>query len=510
MNPPDFIRRRGAKTRALIALGAGASSVLAFAPFSLFPFALLGPALLFLLWLDSDPRRAFREGWLYGVGLFGVGVLWMHISIDQFGGIGTFFPIALTLLFTIVMALYYGLVGWLAQRLGSRSGGVRRLLLVFVPLWLLVEWLRGWFLTGFPWLALGYSQIDTPLRGYAPLLGVYGVSLAVLFSAALALLLANRRNRLFAVTALILLWAGGWGLAQRHWTESAGAPLRVSLIQGNIPQAQKWRQEQLAPTIELYVRLTRANWRSDLIIWPETAVPALLHQVDGLLLQPLGREARAYGSQVLLGIPVWEKQGGRFYNAMVTLGAGEGAYYKRHLVPFGEFMPLSELLQPLVKWLAIPMSDFSAGEDARPLLRLAGYPAGLSICYEDAFGEEVMQALPEAAFLVNASNDAWFGDSIALPQHLEIARMRALETGRYLLRVTNTGITALIGPGGELRAVAQPFRQEVLTGEILPLTGLTPYAVVGNWAVVLSALVLLGWGLWSGRKDRVSETLKVS
>jgi apolipoprotein N-acyltransferase len=510
VNPPDFIRRRGAKTRSLIALGAGASSVLAFAPFSLFPFALTGPALLFLLWLDSDPRRAFWEGWLYGVGLFGGGVFWMHISIDQFGGIGTFFPIALTLLFTVVMALYYGLVGWLGQRLATRSGGVRRLLLVFVPLWLLLEWLRGWFLTGFPWLALGYSQIDTPLRGYAPLLGVHGVSLAVLLSSALVLLLTDVRRRFAALTALVILWAGGWGLAHWHWTESAGAPLRVSLIQGGIPQEQKWRPERLAPTLELYVRLTRANWRSNLIIWPETAVPALLHQVDGVLLQPLAREAREHGSQLLLGIPVWEKQGERFYNAMVARGTDEGAYYKRHLVPFGEFMPLREWLQPLVELLAIPMSNFSAGEDTRPLLRLAGYPAGVSICYEDAFGEEVIQALPEAAFLVNASNDAWFGDSIALPQHLEIARMRALESGRYLLRVTNTGITALIGPGGELPAVAPPFRQAVLTGEILPLAGLTPYAVVGNWAVVLSALVLLGWGLLPGRKDRIPESLKVS
>lgn len=500
----------GDKTRSLIALGAGASSVLAFAPFSLFLFALLGPAVLFLLWLDSNPRRAFREGWLYGVGLFGVGVFWMHISIDQFGGIGTFFPVVLTLLFTVIMALYYGTVGWLAQRLGIRLGGAPRLLLVFTPLWLLIEWLRGWFLTGFPWLALGYSQIDSPLRGYAPLLGVYGVSLAVLFSAALVLLLVADRRRLPAVSALVLLWGGGWGLAQWQWTESAGEPLQVSLIQGNIPQEQKWRPDQFAPTLALYLDLTRANWQSDLVVWPETAVPALLHRVEGSVLQSLAREAREHGSQVLLGIPVWQKQGGRFYNAMVTRGSDQGAYYKRHLVPFGEYMPLRALLQPLVELLAIPMSNFSAGEDARPVLRLAGYPAGISICYEDAFGEEVIQALPEAAFLVNASNDAWFGDSIALPQHLEIARMRALETGRYLLRVTNTGITALIGPEGDLQAVAQPFRQEVLTGEIKPKTGLTPYAAMGNGAVVLLALVLLGLGVLAGRGDRIPESLKAS
>jgi apolipoprotein N-acyltransferase len=489
-------------TRSLIPFGAGAATVLAFAPFHLFPLALLGPAVLFYLWLDSSPKRAFLDGWLFGLGLLGFGVFWMHISIDQFGNIGTALAIALTLLFVAVMSLYYGLAGWLGQRLGRRLGQGSRLLL-FVSLWVLIEWVRGWFLSGFPWLALGYSQADTPLKGFAPLLGVYGVSLTVAISAALLLLLFlanNRRRRVVAVSSLLLLWLAGWGLGGLQWTEPDGEQLSVVLIQGNIPQEQKWKIEQLRPTLDLYVDHTLANWDSDLVIWPETAMPAFRHQLEEDVIGPLSRVAREQQTQLLVGVPVWEQEQRRSYNAMLAMGINEGVYYKRHLVPFGEFMPMRWLLEPLVEVLQIPMSDFASGNDEKPLLTLAGHAAGVSICYEDAFGEEVIQALPEAAFLVNASNDAWFGDSLAPPQHLQIARMRALETGRFLLRSTNTGISAIIGPDGALLDYSPAFQEHVLKGEIQPLTGMTPYARVGNWAVVLLALSLLagGWLLSIG------------
>jgi apolipoprotein N-acyltransferase len=489
--------------------GAGAASVLAFAPFHIFPFALLGPAVLFYLWLDSNPKRAFVDGWLFGLGLLGFGVFWMHISIDQFGNVGTGLAIALTLLFVASMSLYYGLAGWLGQRLGRRLGQGPRLLL-FVSIWVLIEWVRGWFLTGFPWLALGYSQADTPLKGFAPLLGVYGISLMVAISAALLVVLflsKSGRRRLITVSSLVLLWFAGWGLGGLQWTEPVGERLSVALIQGNIPQEQKWKIEQLTPTLDLYIDHTLANWDKDLIIWPETAMPAFRHQLEEDVIRPLSEVARGQQSQLLIGIPVWEREQRRSFNAMLALGVNEGAYYKRHLVPFGEFMPMRWLLEPLVDVLQIPMSDFASGNDKKPLLTLAGYPAGISICYEDAFGEEVIEALPEAAFLVNASNDAWFGDSLAPPQHLQIARMRALETGRFMLRSTNTGISAIIQPDGELQGYSPAFRMHVLEGEIQPLTGMTPYARIGNWAVVLLSLLLLGGGLVLGwKKPEPSQT----
>jgi apolipoprotein N-acyltransferase len=486
--------------RPLAALLAGGLSVLAFAPFSVFVSALFGPLLLFLFWLRASPGQAFVQGWCYGFGLLSVGVFWMHISIDQFGNIGTPGAIALTLLFVAAMALYYGLVGWLAVRLGGRVHQGLRLLLLFPALWVLGEWLRGWFLSGFPWLSLGYSQIDSPLAGYAPVLGVYGVSLAVVMLAGFLALAFTARGwrRLGAVAAVLLVGVTGQVLSGLEWTRSQGDPLRVSLIQGNVAQHEKWRRENLLPTLGLYTGLTGGEWESDLIIWPETAIPSFAHLVEESLLQPLSVEAVQRGSQLLVGVPVWEE--GRYYNAMLSLGVQREAYHKRHLVPFGEFMPFKGLLAPLLTWMNVPMSDFSAGEGKPPLLTLAGYPAGISICYEDAFGDEVAEALPQAAFLINASNDAWFGDSLAPHQHLEIARMRALETGRYLLRSTNTGVSAVIDPRGRILGQSPAFEQHVLRQEIRPMAGLTPYGYAGNGSLVLLCLASLGLSLLPGRR----------
>ncbi len=479
--------------RGSIAIAAGLLTLLAFAPFGLFLFALIGPGILFYLWLDTTPRQAFRDGWLFALGLFGAGVSWLQISIDQFGNVGSLVALLITALFISVVAIYYGAAGWLVQRLSlGRSRGVK-LLLVYPSIWLLLEWLRGWLLTGFPWLALGYSQSDTPLKGFAPVLGVYGVSFMLLLSAALLLfaLLTDGRRRLVAISAASLLWISGWVLDRQEWTYPVGEPLQVSLIQGNIDQEKKWQRDQLDPTIKLYSELTLASLESDLVIWPETAIPAFLYRMDEEVLAPLAAALAEHGGELLVGVPLWDSERRFYFNAMVSRGGVAGSYRKRHLVPLGEYTPLKILLQPLIDWMEIPMSQFSAGAAEQSPIILAGHPVGISICYEDAFGEEVITALPEAKFLINASNDSWFGDSLAPPQHLQIARMRSLETGRYLLRATNTGISALIGPKGELIGTAPPFQVAILNGEIQPLMGMTPYAVVGNWAVVLLALLLL-------------------
>ncbi|WP_245621704.1 apolipoprotein N-acyltransferase [Sedimenticola selenatireducens] len=492
--------------RLTAAFAAGALSVLAFAPFSLYPLALAGPLLLLWLWRDATPRFGFQSGWAYGLGLLGFGVFWLHISIDQFGNMGTAAAMAITLLFVLAIALYYGLVGWLTARLWQAGMGGWWLFGLVPSLWVLGEWLRGWILTGFPWLLLGYSQIDSPLAGYAALFGVYGVSWLLLLSAVLLFRLLSPAvtGRLWLACGLALLWGGGLLLSLVTWTEPAGPPLKVSMIQGNIAQEAKWRRDSLRPTLDLYTGLTRENWQSNLIIWPETAVPAFAHQVEELLLRPLTEEALANQSALLIGIPMWDVESGAYYNSMISLGQERGSYAKRHLVPFGEFMPLKAWLRPLIDWLQIPMSDFTAGDSTRPLLRVAGYWAGISICYEDAFGEEVIEALPQAAFLVNASNDAWFGDSLAPSQHLEIARMRALESGRYLLRSTNTGISALIDPKGKVRDFSPAFQRHVLSGEIIPMQGATPYVRIGNWGVVLFSCLVVGGALFRfGRRRRL-------
>jgi len=467
--------------RLLAAFAAGAATVLAFAPFGLGWLAPLSVALLFLLWERATPRQAFLLGWAWGAGLMGFGIFWVHHSIAQFGGLDLPLAVAITLLFALSLALFYGLAGWLARRFFPEAS-----LLARPAIWGLLEWTRSWFLTGFTWLSLGYSQIDTPLAGYAPLAGVYGLSLLVVLSAALLL-----RWRSPWILLLPLLWGGGWLLQQVEWSRPAGAPFQAALVQPNIPQAIKWRPEQFEPTLRLLADLTDQARGVRLVIWPETAVPAFASRVETVVLEPLQHKFAREERTLLLGIATDDGEG-RYYNAMVSLGAsGRGEYRKRHLVPFGEYMPLKPLLKPLVELLAIPMSDFTPGDGGKPLLRLAGHPVGISICYEDTFGDEAAAALPEAAFLVNASNDAWFGDSLAPHQHLEMARMRALETGRWLLRATNTGISALIDGKGRVRQQLAQFKRGVVKGEVQPLSGTTPYARWPDWPVVVLALIML-------------------
>ena len=493
IDPKIYLNRLTPLARAGLAFAAGAATVLSFDPFGVAPIAIIGPAVLFLLWFSASPRRAFLEGWLFGLGLLGFGVSWMYISIEQFGNTGIGLAMVITAGFILFTTLFYGICGGLAARVliatGCRLSALPRALPV---IWVATEWIRGWFLTGFPWLALGYSQIDGPLRGFAPLLGVYGVSWIVAVTSGLLIMLVigGGRRRLSALVVIAVVWTAGFFLDRIEWTKAAGEPLAVSLVQGNVPQHLKWKPEQLISTLELYRSLTREHWDSDLIVWPETAVPAFAYRVDTAFLRPLEAEARSRGTDLLIGIPLLERESGRYYNAMLKLGDDRADYRKRHLVPFGEFMPLRPLLEPLLKWINIPMSSFSAGDEERPLLRVAGYPAGISICYEDAFSAEVNQALPDAAFLVNASNDAWFGDSLAPHQHMEIARMRALETGRFLLRSTNTGVSAIVDAKGRVIQASPVFERDVLSGSLVPMRGMTPFSRVGHWGIISIVFVI--------------------
>lgn len=463
----------------LLAILAGVLTTPAFAPFDLWPLAVLGPALLLFLWTHGE-GPGFRSGLAYGMGLMGSGVSWLYVSIAQFGDLGWLFPLVVTIVFVSLIALYYGLFGWLCGFL--RASRAVTLVLLLPAVWTLIEWLRGWLLTGFPWLQLGYSQIDSPLVGYAPLLGVLGVSWMLLLSAGLVLLAAEKgRIRWYSLGALALVWGGGWGLSQSNWTQPVGEPLRVALVQGNIPQAEKWAPEMLSPSLLLYVQQSKPHFDRDLIVWPETAVSAFQFQVDEAFLQPLEAELKHQGSHLVFGVVQIDEAREHYYNAMVSLGNPQrDNYHKHHLVPFTEYLPLKGLLWPLVDLFTIPMSDFSAGTKQQPLLQVGPYKAGMSICYEDAFGKETIQALPEAAYLINASNDAWFGRSLAPHQHLQMARMRAAETGRYLLRATNTGISAIIGPKGEVLKRSALLMLDVLIGEIQPMGGTTPYARYGN------------------------------
>ncbi len=461
----------------LVAFLTGAATVFGFAPFELFPLPLLTLGLLFHLWRRAgSPRQAAWQGFAWGMGCFLAGVSWVYVSLHDVGGMAMPLAAAATLLFCVWLALFPALAGYLFRRAATADFAD---LPLAAGLWTLTEWLRGWLLTGFPWLAIGYSQAPpSPLAGFAPIFGVHGLGLIVAFLA--AALVFHRCRGWIVVVGVALV---GLGLRDVAWTQPAGAPLSVSLLQGNIPQSLKWVPEHLQLSLETYARLADEH-PAQLTVLPETAVPLFYDQIPRDFLRRLTR----HGDAMLGGVT---RHGVGYNNAALTLSP-DGivqTYAKVHLVPFGEFVP------PGFAWffglVNIPMSDFSAGAPNQPPLVVAGQRLMPNICYEDLFGEALLPALPRATLLVNLSNTAWFGDSLAQPQHLQIARLRALETGRTILRATNTGMTAAIAPDGRVTAVLPPFTTGALKVSAQGFSGLTPFARVGNaLAVSLACLAV--------------------
>jgi apolipoprotein N-acyltransferase len=481
----------------LIAFVLGAATTLAFAPYSL---SLLAPLLILpvlLISLIVAPRDAAGHAFWYGFGLFLTGTYWIYISVHVFGNAALWIAIVLMVGLALIMATFLSLAGWLIGRL---SAGEPWLLLPVAPAaWVLVEWLRGWVLTGFPWMAFGYGQIDTGFAGWAPVLGVYGVSFMVVLSSSALIATAmasSMRGRLAGAACVVLPWLVGAGLSFIAWTEPTGSPMRVSIVQAGVSQDKKWDRENLLPIMQYYHGVTRSVAASDIVLWPEVAIPALDDQVEAFLAQ-VESDARKNGQTVMLGIleRSFERNlEGRIYNSVLLLGTAERqAYRKRHLVPFGEYFPVPPSVRRWMKMQNLPHSDLVKGADVQPLLVAAnGTKFGVAICYEDAYGAEQRYALPEAGLLINVSNDGWFGDSIAPHQHLEIARMRSLEFGRPAVRSTNTGISAFIGADGALLAAGKQHEAELLTREVRAWRGTTPYADLGNWPIIGLSLVILG------------------
>ncbi len=477
----------------------GALAVPGFAPLGWFPLPILSLAGLFWLLRDTAPKRAFLLGWTYSLGLFLAGVSWIYVSISTYGGMHAPIAALATLLFCAFVALFPALALGFGTRLSAP--GWRRSALALPAAWVLGEWVRGWIFTGFPWLALGYSQApDSPLAGFAPILGVYGVSLLAALSAGMLTLFipsppgggargeGTRPALPFAL--LITLWLSGATLQHIDWTHPTPtpAPVSVTLIQGNIPQDMKFRPEKLDATLRHYARAVLAS-DARLIVLPETALPLFRSSVPRDYLSLLGDHARARNGDVVLGIP---EDGGpdRYYNSVMTLGASpESLYRKVHLVPFGEFVPFG--FRWAVDMMSIPLGDFSKGDPDQPPLAAGGEKLAVNVCYEDVFGEERIAAARDATLLVNVSNDAWFGASLAPWQHLQIGAMRSLEAGRWQLRANNTGVTAILDDKGRVRAELEPFTAGALNGQAQGRTGTTPYLSLGNYPAILIALVLL-------------------
>ena len=489
----------------LLALAAGALTTLALAPFDLWPLALLSIALLYLGLRQLTPKAAAGRGWCYGFGLFASGVSWVYVSIHDFGAASPALAGLLTLGFVAGLALFFALLGWLWARWFRREQAPLADALAFAALWLALDALRGWVLTGFPWLYVGYSQLHGPLAGLAPLGGVWLLSFCIALSAALLVNLPHlRTHKMQLAAALALLaapWIAGLGLSQHAWTQSKSQPLMVAAVQGNVAQSMKWDPKKLEMQLLLYRDMTFRSRPADLIIWPETAVPILKEHAAGYLDMMAGFSQQR-DAALITGVPVRQPNAAgemRYYNGLTAVGAGTGTYLKQKLVPFGEYVPLQEVLRGLIAFFDLPMSDFARGEPGQPLLQAKGLQIASYICYEVVYPEFAAGLAAQSDLLLTVSNDAWFGRSIGPLQHLQMAQMRALEAGRWMIRATNNGITVLIDPRGRITEQVPQFEQAVLYGEVTPMQGLTPYLRWRSWPLIVVCTLLLGFALLKRR-----------
>ena len=478
---------------------AGAACVLGFAPFTIYPLSVLTLAVLFHLWRNAEsPASAAKIGFAFGLGLFCVGIGWLYIAMHNYGDMPSLLALFATFLFAAFWALLPALAGYLQARV--KVSKRMNLLLVMPAVWVWVEWLRGLLFTGLPWLTLGYAHSDSPLAGYAPVLGVYGVSLVVVMSASLlAWMFEVRWSKQGQIATALLVGLCGCGALLRTvaWIHPQGEPLSVALVQGNISQDLKFNQDALIGTLENYRRLVLES-DARLIVLPETALPLQRHELPENLITQLRDHAKKNDGDVLIGAFVRDDNS-HYYNSVFTAGsAGEQLYRKQHLVPFGEFIPLRPVLGWLInEVLHIPMGDLTRGGAQQALLNVAGQQVAVSICYEDVFGEEIIRTLPQATLLVNVTNDAWYGHSHAAEQHNQIAQLRALETGRIMLRATNTGVTSIIGADGEVLQKIPQHQEGVLLGMAQGYAGITPYVRWGNAAILMltTMMLVLAFGL---------------
>lgn len=476
----------------LLALLAGALFPLGLAPLNLWPLIPVSMALLLVLLEGQTPKRAFWRAFLYGMGFNGVGISWVYVSIHFYGNTPVWLAALGTLLFCAFLSLLlFSLPFWAFRRWQMD----RYALLTFPALWVLVEWSKSWLLSGFPWLWAGYGFIDSPLWGLAPVAGALGLSLVAAMSAVLLRFIFKQENlrRMPAVIGLVALWAGCWALNSLEWTLPDLAQTRkVALVQGNIPQEQKWDPKYRKAIIDTYVKATEANWDAEFILWPEAAYPVFYHQAMRTITE-LDIRASEKSVAIVSGVPRWEpNENGEqhYFNAVFVIGDGQGIYNKQKLVPFGEYVPLEDLMRGLLPFFNLPMSSFTSGASEQPVLMAKGLSFAAYICYEIVYPELVREQAKGKDFLVTISNDAWFGHSWGPIQHFQMARMRALETGKYLLRGTNTGITAIIDHKGRVQSQLPQFEQGVLKGVVYGTQGVTPFVQFGQWPVL--ALCFLG------------------
>tara|TARA_R110001599_G_scaffold353881_1_gene602102 strand:+ start:96928 stop:98445 length:1518 start_codon:yes stop_codon:yes gene_type:complete len=488
----------------LLAPFAGALITLSLAPFNLWPAGIVSCALYAYLLCTCSVREGIWRSWLFGLGMFGSGVSWVYVSIDVYGGAGPLLAGVLIILFCAGLSVLFQVsFGWFYVRfVRALPGGM---LVGFPVTWVLAEWLRSWLFTGFPWLYLGYAHIDTPLAGWAPVVGVYGLSFICALTG-VCLFLAWRSRQAIACTTyaviVVTLWAGGAVLKPIEWVVRASEePLKVVIFQPNVPQEHKWDRDRYQPILRQLRTASEPHYGADILIWPEAAIPNFYQRARSFL-DPIAQRAAATETTLFTGVPYLVEEGEGYYNSVVALGQGTGVYHKQHLVPFGEYVPLESALRGMIAFFDLPMSAFSAGPADQPPLRAGAYRVAPYVCYEVVYPEMVARSARNADLLLTISNDSWFGKSIGPLQHLQMAQMRALENGRYMIRGTNNGVSAIINQRGQIVARSEQYVETTLTGQVEVMLGNTPFGsfgvtpVIAGCGITLLLMVLMYLGFW--------------
>ncbi|MDK1023160.1 MAG: apolipoprotein N-acyltransferase [Gammaproteobacteria bacterium] len=481
----------------LIALSAGCTLPLSLAPFDIWPLGFVSVFLLAACLQGIENRMGAFRNYLFGLGMYGVGVSWIYVSIHEYGGASVGLAVALVALFVASISTVAALQGYLYVRFFRN--GYWGTVLGFSCLWVAQEWFRTWVLTGFPWLFLGYGVMETPLAHLAPVTGVLGVSLAVALTASMFFALVyhphempNQTHRKFVSLALVgSVWLAALLLSQQHWVEPVtDGELSVSLVQGNIDQRIKWRREMIEPILDLYWQMSQTEWEQDLIVWPEAAITLFKHRATDFL-DKVDSKGKQTNTAVITGIPTIDPETQAHRNSVVALGMGSGTYQKRRLVPFGEYVPLEQWLRGLITFFNLPMSHNNSGPMEQDPMLVGPWKVSTSICYEVVYPELVRRSVAAPDFLLTISNDTWFGKSIGPIQHMQMARMRALENGRYLIRATNNGVTAIVDEQGHILRSLPQFTRGILRGEVKVMSGTTPFSRWGS----LPVLLVCGLGL---------------
>jgi apolipoprotein N-acyltransferase len=480
----------------ILALMFGLVLPLSLAPFDGWPIGILSIAGLIMLLQNLGRSGCFWRSFCFGLGMFASGASWIFVSIHDYGQASILLSLLLISLFVLLLALLFALPFILYGSGLNRLTGMT--LLAFPSLWVLGEWFRGWVFSGFPWLYLGYGHIDSWLSGWAPITGVLGLSwIAVFCGSILGLTVKSKKHRSLgpALCCALLLWLSGWYLQTVQWTKAASEPLSIGLVQPAVPLGMKWDQNKLLQILNQYREDTNKLLKHDIVVWPESAIPRLKHEMSDYL-STLATEAKETQTSLITGIPTQNQRSGLYYNSVVGLGYASGSYHKQHLVPFGEYVPFEQWLRGAIAFFDLPMSSFSPGPDIQEPIVANGITIATAICYEIAFPDLVAKSAGNVNLLLTVSNDTWFGRSIGPQQHFQMARMRALENGKPLIRATNDGITALVNARGKVVSTIPSYNRGTLEGYLTPFRGTTPFGKRGSIPILMISVILLLIATW--------------